>query len=100
RRLFQAQRTPARWKSLRTACKGVQEAIDAGINAHLERYVAKVERLYEERDMRGLYKHLKGSVGLDGRPSEGQQFIQDENGVLLRSQSEIAQRWKIFLSGL
>ncbi|CAN0227185.1 unnamed protein product, partial [Pylaiella littoralis] len=50
--------------------------------------------------MRGLYKHLKGSVGLDGRPSGGQHFIQDENSVLLRSQSEIALRWKRFFSGL
>ena len=46
--------TPARWKALRAACKGVRTAIDNGVHAHLERYVARLEAIYKDRDMRGL----------------------------------------------
>ena len=65
-------RTPATWKSLRAAYKGVRTAVDEGINAHLDRYVTRLEAMYEERNMRGLYKHLKKSSGIGGRQSEGQ----------------------------
>ena len=93
RRLMKSNRTPATWKSLRAACKGVSTAVDEGIHAHLERYVMRLEAMYEDRDLRGLYKHLKKSVGLGGRQLGGQQYIKDENGVLLRDKAEILQRW-------
>ena len=48
--------------------------------------------MYEERDMIGLYKHLKKSVGLGGRPSEGQQYVKDETGVMLKDKGEILQK--------
>ena len=72
---MKSNRTPATWKALRAACKGVRAAIDEGIHAHLERYVTRLEALYEDRDLRGLYKHLKKSVGLGERQSGGQEFI-------------------------
>ena len=100
RRLMKSNRTPATWKALRAACKGVRAAIDEGIHAHLERYVTRLEALYEDRDLRGLYKHLKKSVGLGGRQSGGQQFIKDEHGVLLRDKTAILQRWGRFFSTL
>ena len=100
RRLVNRNRTPATWKVLRAACKGVRTAIDEGIHAHLERYVTRLEAMYEGRDLRGLYKHLKKSVGLGGRQSGGQQYIEDENGVLLRDKGEILQRWARFFSTL
>ena len=84
RRLAKSNRSPATWIALRDACKGVRTAVDEGIHAHLERYVTGLEAMYEDRDMRGLYKHLKKSVGLSGRQSGEQQYIEDENGVLLR----------------
>ena len=56
--------------------------------------------MYEDRDLRGLYKHLKKSVGLGGRQSGGQQFIEDENDVLLRDKAEILPRWARFFSTL
>ena len=56
--------------------------------------------MYEERDTRGLYKHLKKSVGLGGRQSGGQQYVKDENGVLLRDKGEILLRWARFFSNL
>ena len=56
--------------------------------------------MYEDRDMKGLHKHLKKSVGLGGRQSGGQQFVKDENGVLLRDKGEILQRWARFFSTL
>ena len=71
RRLMKSNRTPATWKSLRAACKEVRTTVDEGIHAHLERYVTRLEAMYEDRDMRGLYKHLKKSVGLGGRQSGG-----------------------------
>ena len=100
RRLMKSNRTPATWKALRAACKGVRTAVDEGIYAHLERYVTRLEAMYEDRDLRGLYKHLKKSVGLGGRQSGGQQYIQDENGVLLRDKAEILQRWARFFGTL
>ena len=66
------------------------------VHAHLERYVARLEVIYKDRDMRGLYKHLKGSIGLGGRQAGGQQFIKDENGILLRNNTEILKRWARF----
>ena len=89
RRLMNSNRTPATWKALRAACKGVRTSVDEGTHAHLERYVTRLEAMYEDRDMRGLYKHLKKSVGLGGRQSGGQQYVKGENGVLLRDKGEI-----------
>ena len=90
----------AAWKALRAACKGVRAAVDEDIHAHLERYVTRLEALYEDRDLRGLYKPLKKSVGLGGRQSSGKQYTKDENGVLLRGKAEILQRWARFFSTL
>ena len=56
--------------------------------------------MYEERDLIGLYKHLKKSVGLGGRPSEGQQYVKDETGVMLKDKGETLQRWAMFFSTL
>ena len=98
RRLMKSNRTRATWKVLRATCKGVRTAVDEGIHAHLERYVTRLEEMYEERDMRGLYKHLKKSVGLGGRQSGGEQYVKDENGVLLKGKGEILQRWARFFS--
>lgn len=39
------------------------------MGALLEGYVARLEMFYNDRDMRGLSKHLKGLVGLGGRPA-------------------------------
>ena len=50
--------------------------------------------------MRGLYQHLKRSVGLSGRQAGGQQFVADKNGVLLRNRDDILQRWARFFSTL
>ena len=40
------------------------------------------------------------SVGLGGRQSGGQQYVKDENGVLLKDKGEILQRWAKFFSTL
>ena len=64
---MKSSRTPATWKVLRAACKGVRTAVDKGIRAHLERYMTRLEAMYENRDMRGLYKHLTKMAGLGGR---------------------------------
>ena len=95
-----SNRTPATWKALRTTCKGVRTAVDEGIHAHLERYVTRLEAMYEERNMRGLYKHLKELVGLGGRQLEGQQYVENENGALLMDKRGILQRWARFFTTL
>ena len=90
---MKSNRIPAAWKALRAACKGVRTAVDEGIHAHLERYVTRLEAMYEDRDLRDLYKHLKKPVVLGGRRSGGQQYTKDENCVLQRDKAEILQRW-------
>ena len=81
---MKSNRSPATWKAFRVACKGVRTAVDEGIHVHLEIFVTRLEAVYEERDMRGLNKHLKKFVGLRGRQSGGQQYVKDENDVLLK----------------
>ena len=61
--LMKNNRIPAAWKALRAACEGVRTAVDEGIHAHLERYVTRLEAMYEELDIGGPYKHLKKSGG-------------------------------------
>ena len=65
---------------------------------HLDGYVTELEAIYMDRGMRGLYQHLKRSVGLSGRQAEGQQYVTDENGVLLhgRNKDDIFQQWARF----
>ena len=79
RRQCKAKHTTATWKALRAACKEVRAAIDKGIGVHLEEYVVELETLLRHRGMRGLYKHLKRTVGMGGRKTKGQQAIKDEN---------------------
>ena len=67
---------------------------------HLEKYVTELEVLSQDRDMRGLYQYLKRSMGLGGRQAGGQQFVTDENGVLLRSKDTILKRWRRFFDTL
>ncbi|CAB1096812.1 unnamed protein product [Ectocarpus sp. CCAP 1310/34] len=55
--------------------------------AHLDGCVIELEEIYKHRDMRGLYQHLKRSVGLSGRQAGGQQ-------------DDILQRWARFFSTL
>lgn len=52
-------------------------AADDGIYAHLEKCVTRMELIFKERDMRGQHKHLKNSVGLDGRQAGGQEFVKE-----------------------
>ena len=89
RRQCKTKHTTATWKTLRAACKEGRAAINKGIEIHLEEYVAELETLLRHRDVRGLYKHSKMTVGLGGRKTEGQQAINDENGNLLRDKGDI-----------
>ena len=68
---MKSNRSSATWIALRAACEGVRTAADEGIHTHLERYVTRLGAMYEDRDMRGLYKHLNKLVGLGGRQSGG-----------------------------
>ena len=78
----------------------MRAAIDKGIEVHLEEYLAELEALLRHREMRGLYKHLKMTVGLCGRKPEGQQAIKDENGNLLQDKADILRRWERFFGNL
>ena len=81
RRQCKTKHTTAAWKALRAACKEVRAAIDKGIEVHLEEYLAELETLLQHRDMRGLYKHLKMTVGLGGRKTEGQQASRTRTAI-------------------
>ena len=100
RRQCKTNHTTATWKALRAACKEARAAIDMGLEVHLKEYVADLETLLRRRDMRGLYKHLKMTAGLDGRKPEGQQAIKDENVSLLRDKGDILRRWERFFGNL
>ena len=78
----------------------MKTTIATSICDHLERYVTELEALYQRRDMRGLYQHLKRSTGLSGRQAWGQQFVTDESGVLLRNKDAILKRWRRFFDTL
>ena len=62
--------------------------------------MARLEAIYDDRDMRGLNKHLKKSVGLAGRSSRVQQFVLDESGVVLRKKADVNRRWERLFSTL
>ena len=87
-------------ESTSSCVQGVRAAIDKGIEAYLEEYVAELETLLRHRDMRDLYKHLKMTAGLGGKKTEGQQAIKDENGDLLRDKGDILRRWERFFGNL
>ena len=70
----------------------MRAAIDKGIDIHLEEYVVELETPVRHRDMRGLFKHLKRTVGPGGRKTGGQQAIKDENGNRLRDTGDILWR--------
>ena len=78
------ERDKPAWKTLRTACANLRGVIDAGLHAYFEGYLGETERLLADNDQRGFYKHLKGTVGLDGRKARSEQFITDEDSTLLK----------------
>ena len=90
----------AAWKTLRNSCAKLREVIGAGLYAHFEEYLAELERCLERNDQRGFYKHLKRTVGLEGRKAGGEQFIRDEDGTLLRDKGRIRERWARFFHTL
>ena len=70
------------WKTLKTVCANHQRAIDAALHAFFEGYLAKMVRLLADNEQRGFYKHLKGTVRLEGRKTRSEQFLMDEDGTL------------------
>lgn len=81
------------WKTLRTACANLREVVAVGVHAYFEEYLSETERLLADSDQRGFYKHLKGTVGLEGKKARSEQFIRDEDGTLLRDKVQIRERW-------
>ncbi|CAB1108182.1 unnamed protein product [Ectocarpus sp. CCAP 1310/34] len=75
RHAFKARPNAATWRILKAACKGVKATIATSVYDHLEGYVTELEAIYQDRDMRGLYQHLKRSTGLSGREAGRQQFL-------------------------
>ena len=45
------------WKKLRTACANLHQVVAAGVHAYFEEYLAEAEKLLENNDQRGFYKH-------------------------------------------
>ena len=82
-------RVPTREDNSLANLRGV---IDAGVHAYFEDYLAETERLLADNDQRGFYKHLKGTVRLDGRKARSEQFIMDEDGTLVKDKVRILER--------
>ena len=79
-------------KTLRMACANLRGVIDAGLHAYFEEYLAETERLIADNDQRGFYKHLEGTVTLDGRQARSERFM-DEDVTLLKDKVRILERW-------
>ena len=70
------------WETLRTACANLQQVVGAGRHAYFKEYIAETERLLANNDLRGFYRHLKRTVGWEGKTARSEQFIRDEDGTL------------------
>ena len=55
-------------------------------------FVRKLEIRNRERDQAGFYTHLM-MMNLEGKRDRSSTYVQDENGVLLRSVEHIRKRW-------
>ena len=74
-------------KSTWTSIANLRKVIDAALHAYFREYLTETERFLAENDQRDFYKHLKDTVGLDGRQARSEQFVRDENDTLLRDKS-------------
>ena len=54
---------------------------------------AETDGRLADNDQRGFYKHMKGTVRLDGRKARSEQFIMDEDDTLLKDKVRILERW-------
>ena len=93
RRFMRIKTDKTAWRTQRTACTNLRRVIDAGLHAYVEEYLAETERVLADNDQRGFYKHLKGTVRLDGRTAGSEQFIMDEDGTLINDKVRILERW-------
>ena len=50
-------------------------------------------RLLADNDQAGLYKYSKGAVGVGGRKPRSEQFITDEDRMLLHDKVRIREQW-------
>ena len=73
------------WRSLREACKRVKKMFQFGVDRYLDVYVRELEEHTRAGDMRGWYRHQKEVWRLSGRPLDGEPYIRDEDGILLRN---------------
>ena len=87
------------WKVLKAACAHVQDVVGAGVNFTSTRSSSSWSES-SRADPRGFYKHLKGTVGMEGTRVKEEQYIRDEDGILLRNKGEIRSRWVRFFNTL
>ena len=83
-------------RGLRRAFKATSKQLKRTRAETLERffedYVSHLEGRIREDDQFGFYKHLKG-MGVDGKRAFNSQYIKDEEGLLLRDNAQIRERW-------
>lgn len=73
--------TRAEGRVLETVSTQRREVIDTGGNAHLENYVAELERVPEIINQRGFDKHLKRTVRVQGTRAKEEECMKDEDCV-------------------
>ena len=70
-------RVPTREDNSLANLRGV---IDARVHAYFEDYLAETARLLADNDQRGFYKHLKGTVRLDGQKARSEKSVHHGRG--------------------
>ena len=70
------------------------------MDSHFNQFVTESERIIESGYQRGFYKHLKGTVGMEGTRVKEEQYIRDEDGILLRNIGDVRSRWVRFINTL
>ena len=88
------------FRALQKACRKLTETMQAAEDRYLKMYACELEEFIVAGNVRGWHGHLKGGWKLKGKKLGSAQYIQDENGKLLRKLDEIRARWRRYFTSL
>ena len=79
-------------RALKATTKQLKRTRAEAVQRFLEDYVSQLEGRMREGDQFGFYKHLKG-MDVEGKRTFNSQYINDEEGRLLRDNALVSERW-------
>ena len=82
-------------RALKAATKQLKRTRAEAVQRFFKDYVSQFEGRIREGDQFGFYKHLKG-MDVEGKMTFNSQYIEDEEGRLLRDNALIRERWVMF----